>query len=86
MDVEGGVPLVLTNDLDLNKIWKIGSGLQVVYIDSTVGIISQNDAVVANSPISTELEKNSDAELKIQEAIRVSEVFHIDTSVVCLSK
>ena len=34
MDGETAVPLVFSTDFDINKLWKNGNGVQVVFIDS----------------------------------------------------
>lgn len=35
MDGEATVPLIFSPDFDINKLWKNGNGVQVVFIDSS---------------------------------------------------
>ena len=35
MDGEAAVPLIFPTDFDINKLWKNGTGVQVLFIDSS---------------------------------------------------
>ena len=35
LDGEAAVPLIFPTDFDINKLWKTGSGVQVLFIESS---------------------------------------------------
>lgn len=85
LDGETTVPLVFSTDFDINKLWKNGNGVQVVFIESSqVGIISDNGAaILSSSPIANEIADNDQpSDLPdLPDSRNLSDAFHVETPV-----